>query len=135
MLEAQLRLHWCDSGLYRRSPSPSMRPAGPSASSSSKLARPSHTLLTSDVPSYSAQVDDPVSGCSSRLTCVLQAPRLKSKSCCPSRAALAFVFAPSATPGPGAANAEAPIVIAVDATIDHKRRRAMLTVSISSSWR
>jgi hypothetical protein len=33
---------------------------------------------------------------------------------------------PSATPGPGAANAEAPIVIAVDAMMDPKRRRAVL---------
>jgi hypothetical protein len=36
-------------------PTPSIRPAGPSTSSSNTLARPFHTLLTMAVPSYSTQ--------------------------------------------------------------------------------
>ena len=36
---AKLRLHWCDSVLYRRRLKPSIRPAGPSTASSRKLPR------------------------------------------------------------------------------------------------
>src|SRR5215469_606019 len=66
-----------------------MCPAGPPTSSSSRLARPFQTLRTTEVPSYSTHVVEPVNGCSSRLRCVFQVPISKSKSCWPSRGAAA----------------------------------------------
>src|SRR5215208_6795252 len=81
----KLRLHWRDSGLYRRRDSPSMLPAGPPTSSSTRLARPFQTLRTTVVPSYSTQVLEPVKGLTSRDRRVFQVPISKSKSCCPSR--------------------------------------------------
>src|SRR5258705_1310328 len=62
LLLAKLRLHWRDSGLYRRRFKPSKWPAGPSATSSTRLARPFQTFRTTVVPSYSTQVFDPVKG-------------------------------------------------------------------------
>src|SRR6266496_2980108 len=81
-LFAQFKLHWCDWGLYRRRPTPSICPAGPSTSSSNKLARPFHTRRTREVPSYSTQFVEPVNGFLRRDTWVFQLPKLKSKSCC-----------------------------------------------------
>jgi len=52
--------------------------AGPSTSSSRRLARPSHTLRTTEVPSYWVHVFDPVSGCCNRDTWVFQLPISKS---------------------------------------------------------
>src|SRR5581483_10357926 len=63
LLFAKLMLHWWDSGLYRRRDKPSMWPAGPSTSSSTRLARPFQTGRTTDVPSYSTHVSEPVKGC------------------------------------------------------------------------
>src|ERR1700675_5206379 len=82
---AKLRLHWCAFGLYTRRDKSSIWPAEPSALYSAKLARPSQTFLTTVIPSMSAHVVDPVSGCRRRDECVFQAPKSKSKSCCPSR--------------------------------------------------
>src|SRR4051794_24935782 len=55
-----------------------------SALYSARLARPSHTFLTTVMPSSSTQSFEPVSGCSKREECVFHAPKSKSKSCCPS---------------------------------------------------
>src|SRR5437870_11847165 len=85
LLFAQFRLHWRVSGLYKRSPTPSMWPAGPLTSNSNRLALPSQTLLTTEVPSYSTHCFEPVNGCTRRETWVFQVPKLKSKSCSPSR--------------------------------------------------
>src|SRR5580700_4135110 len=63
-----------------------MCPAGPLASSSKMLALPPHTLLTTEVPSYSAQVCEPVRGFCRRRIWVFHTPKLKSKSCAPSSA-------------------------------------------------
>src|SRR5262249_6281439 len=60
-------------------------PLGPSTWSSTRLARPFQTLLTTVVPSYSSQVVEPVRGWSKRRRCVFQRPISKSKSCWPSR--------------------------------------------------
>src|ERR1700722_2813482 len=62
-----------------------MWPPGPSASSSTRFARPSHTFRTTEVPRYSTQVADPVSGWTRRRRCVVHVPISKSKSCAPSR--------------------------------------------------
>src|SRR5882724_13084077 len=62
-----------------------MCPPGPSTSSSTRLARPSQILLTTDVPLNSTHWVEPHKGCTRRRRCVLQAPISKSKSCCPSR--------------------------------------------------
>src|SRR4030095_9413244 len=85
LLFAQFRLHLLVCGLYKRRPRPSMRPAGPVTFNSRRLALPLQTLLTTEVPSYSTHCFDPVKGCTRRETCVFQVPKLKSKSCCPSR--------------------------------------------------
>jgi hypothetical protein len=61
-----------------------MRPAGPDTSSSTRLALPSQTFRTTEIPSYSAQVFEPVSGAISRLSRVFQVPISKSKSRWPS---------------------------------------------------
>src|SRR5262249_454987 len=84
MLE-KLRLHWCDSGLYKRRDKPWMRPAGPVTSSSTRLARPSQTFRTTLVPSYSSHVVEPVNGFFRRFRCVFHTPISKSKSPRPSR--------------------------------------------------
>jgi serine/threonine protein kinase len=83
LLLAKLRLHRRDWALYSRRLSASMRPAGPVTSSSTRLARPFQTFRTTVVPSYSTQVVEPVSGCSSRRKRVFQVPISKSKSCSP----------------------------------------------------
>src|ERR1700751_2412926 len=62
-----------------------MWPPGLSSSTSSIMARPSHTLRATKVPSNSTHVFDPVRGCSSRLRWAFQLPSAKSKSCWPSR--------------------------------------------------
>src|SRR5262249_8930532 len=62
-----------------------MWPAAPLTSNSKRLARPFQTLVTAEVPSYSAHSFEPVNGCTRRETCALQLPKLKSKSCWPSR--------------------------------------------------
>src|SRR5467141_3883422 len=80
----KLRLHWREPGLYRRRDRPSMRPAVPLASSSTRLARPFHTLRTTVVPSYPTHLVEPLSGCRRRDKRVFQVPRWKSKSRCPS---------------------------------------------------
>src|SRR4029453_4940238 len=85
LLFPQFRLHWLVSGLYKRKPTPSMWPAGPLTSNSKRLVRPCQTLLTTEVPSYSTHSFEPVNGCTRRETCVFQLPKLKSKSCWPSR--------------------------------------------------
>src|SRR5215216_3797737 len=77
---AKLRLHLWVSGLYSRRLNPSKCPPGPSATSSTRLARPPHTFLTVVTPSISTHVVEPVRGCSRRLTCVFHVPILKSKS-------------------------------------------------------
>jgi hypothetical protein len=82
---AKLRLHCRDFGSYKRRFRPSKCPSGLSASSSTRLPRPFHTLRTTLVPSYSIQVVEPVNGWSKRLRWVFQEPISKSKSCCPSR--------------------------------------------------
>src|SRR5262245_12776900 len=84
LLFAQLRLHWCVYGLYKRKPTPSTWPAGPLTFNSKRLARPFQTLVTIEVPSYSAHSVEAVNGCTTRETCVFQLPKLKSKSCWPS---------------------------------------------------
>src|SRR5258708_35567026 len=53
LLLAKLRLHWWDSGLYRRRFRPSKSPAAPSASSSTRLQLPSHTFQPLAAPSSS----------------------------------------------------------------------------------
>src|SRR4030095_11976295 len=64
---------------------PSMWPAGPLTSNSKRLALPFQTLLTTEVPSYSTHCFEAVKGCTRRETWVFQVPKLKSKSCWPSR--------------------------------------------------
>src|SRR5438094_3684455 len=59
-----------------------MCPAGPSTSSSNRLARPFQTGRTKEVPSYSTQCLETVNGFLRRVTCVFQLPMLKSKSRC-----------------------------------------------------
>src|SRR5215470_12393326 len=88
-------LHWCDCGLYKRKLSPSRCVVGLLTSSSPRLARPSHTFRTTEVPSRSTHSFEPVSGRSRRLMCVFQLPNSKSKSCCPSPALsfCAWIFA------------------------------------------
>src|SRR6266849_6159744 len=81
----KFKLHCRDCGLYRRRFSPSKCPAGPSTTSSTRLARPFQTFLTTVVPSYSTHVVEPVRGRSKRLKCVFHVPKWKSKSCWPSR--------------------------------------------------
>jgi hypothetical protein len=76
----KLRLHWRDSGLYKRRLSPSIRPDGPVTSSSTRFARPSQTLRTVDVPVYSTHVEEPVKGVNRRESFVFQVPISKSKS-------------------------------------------------------
>src|SRR4029453_396359 len=85
LLFPQFRLHWLVSGLYKRRPTPSMWPAGPLTSNSKRLARPFQTLLTTEGPPYSTHCFEAVKGCTSRETWVFQVPKLKSKSCWPSR--------------------------------------------------
>src|SRR5216683_7568723 len=70
-------------GLNQRRAISSMCPDGPSALYSARLARPSQTFLTTETPSISTHVVDPVSGCKRRDECVFQVPKSKSKSCCP----------------------------------------------------
>src|SRR6266536_6459148 len=55
-------------------------------------ARPSQILCVVTVPLSSIDLFDPDSGSSTRLICVFQTPKLKSKSCCPARLE-AFGFA------------------------------------------
>src|SRR6266702_3899668 len=81
----KFRLHCRDCGSYRRRLSPSKCPAGPSTTSSTRLARPSQTFLTTVVPWYSTHVVEPVKGRSRRLKCVFHVPKWKSKSCWPLR--------------------------------------------------
>src|SRR5579863_1577284 len=64
-----------------------MCPEGPVTSSSRRFARPPQTLRTTDVPSYSTQVFEPLRGWVSLDTWVFQVPISKSKSCAPSRGA------------------------------------------------
>src|SRR5258706_5244509 len=82
-LLAKVTPHWCVVGLYTRMLMPSMWPADPSSSSSPTLALPFHQGRTIDVPSYSTQVLEPVSGCRRCDRWHFQAPNSKSKSCGP----------------------------------------------------
>src|SRR2546425_3285812 len=81
----KFRLPCGDCGSYRRRLSPSKCPAGPSTTSSTRLARPFQTFLTTVAPWYSTHVVEPVKGRSRRLKWVFQVPKWKSKSCWPSR--------------------------------------------------
>src|SRR4029450_5089160 len=62
-----------------------MWPAGPLTSNSKRLALPFQTLLMTEVPSYSTHCFEAVKGCTRPETWVFQVPKLKSKSCWPSR--------------------------------------------------
>src|ERR1700745_2045558 len=62
-----------------------MCPLGPSASSSSRFARPPQTLRVVSCDSNSCHSFDPVSGRNLRLRCIFHVPNIVSQSCCPSR--------------------------------------------------
>src|SRR5262249_53949212 len=113
-----------------------MWPADPSASSSTRLARPFQTLRTTVVPSYSTQVVEPVKGRWRRLRCVFQVPISKSKSCCPSRTLAGAEAAAFAASGFCAANAgSADSAAARHETRRHPRqspRLIMATPSVSA---
>src|SRR4029453_10410225 len=96
-----------------------MCPAGPSASSSTRLARPFQTLRTTVVPSYSTQVVEPIRGWTRRFRWVFQVPISKSKSRCPSRTLAAAGTAGFAASGFWAARAES----AGSAAARHEARR------------
>src|SRR6185295_16423913 len=68
LLLAAWRLHWRDWGLYRRRDRTWRWPVGPSASSSTRLARPFQIVRTTEVPSNSIQVAEPVKGLTRRDT-------------------------------------------------------------------
>src|SRR5215813_8597904 len=125
-------LHWCDCGLYKRRLSPSRCIVGLLTSSSPRLARPSHTFRTTEVPSRSTHSFEPVSGRSRRLMCVFQLPNSKSKSCCPSPA-LSFCAWIFAVPEFVCAHIHVEYAMTIRPSKSHARRNSFISLFFTSS--
>src|ERR1700726_2497507 len=99
---AKSTFHWGVDGLYQRNDNSS---SGPSDLNSAILARPSQIFFTTVTPVISTQSFDPLKGCNSRQERSFHLPKLKWKSCEPSRSLPAFTPASPGVPAAAAVQA------------------------------